>query len=200
MFQNFRNILLLLSLLALAGCRKPAAPNSAGGAGKAGAGHATSASETGAALHFPPAVRAADETVNQFIEEALRVSTGRDYDAFRLLWITADEPFAREQFERGWKSLKALRVEVLQKIRDPQVRDPQDPQSILYGLYAIAELDPADLPAGQEASRRVVLEIRKEQDRWRLANARDEVRRAVIELYQQAHPAVDSPPQGAGGS
>ncbi len=195
MFQKFRNILLLLSILALAGCRKPAAPTPAGGSGKAAAGDPAPAGEAGAQLIFPPELRAADETVNQFIEEALRVSTGRDYDAFRLLWVTVDEPFAREQFERGWKSLKALRVEVLQKIRDPL-----DPQTFLYGLYAIAELDPSDLPTGQEASRRVVLEIRKEQDQWRLANARDEVRRAVIELYQQAHPAPDSPPPGAGGS
>ncbi|MCC7293543.1 MAG: hypothetical protein IT449_15905 [Phycisphaerales bacterium] len=194
MFEKFRHFLVVASLLGLVGCRKPAAPTSPDPSGTAVTGNPAAAGEEGAHLTFPPPLRAADESVNQFIEEALRVSTGRDYDAFRLLWVTVDEPFAREQFERGWKSLKALRVEVLQKIRDP-VDD-----SILYGLYAIAELDPSDLPTGQEASRRVVLEIRKEQDRWRLANARDEIRRAVIELYQQAHPASASPSPGAGGA
>jgi len=112
----------------------------------------------------------------------MRVSTGRDYESFRALWLTVDEPFARQQFERGWKSLRSLQIDILQKIRDPL------DQSIFYGVYAVVEIDPNEVPEGEPSRRRVVLELRKEAENWRLANASDKVRAAVLELYRRAHP------------
>ncbi|MCG3129785.1 MAG: hypothetical protein FLDDKLPJ_00520 [Phycisphaerae bacterium] len=135
-----------------------------------------------AELVFPAELRVEDETVNAFLEQAMQVTTGGDYDVFRTLWVAVDEPFARDQFDRGWQSLVRLRVEVLQKIRDPV------DQAIIYGLYAVAELDPEALPAGEEPQRRVVLELRREAEGWKFANARDDVRRAVIELHRRANP------------
>lgn len=140
----------------------------------------TGGSPPRAELVFPAALRVEDETVNAFLERAMQVTTGGDYDVFRTLWVAVDEPFARDQFDRGWQSLIRLRVEVLQKIRDPV------DQAVIYGLYAVAELDPEALPAGEEPQRRVVLELRREAEGWKFANAREEVRKAVIELHRRA--------------
>lgn len=162
--------------LAIAACRRePVKPG-----GNESVSPTGGSSAPRAELVFPTALRVEDETVNAFLEQAMLVTTRGDYDAFRTLWVAVDEPFARDQFDRGWQSLIRLRIEVLQKIRDPV------DQGIIYGLYAVAELDPEALPAGEEPQRRVVLELRREAEGWKFANAREDVRKAVIELHRRA--------------
>ena len=131
-----------------------------------------------AVLEFPMDVRAEDGTVNTFLETALETAANSDYAKFRLLWTAASDPVERGQFEKGWGSLRKLRVEVLQKIRDPA------DQSIFYGMYVTAELDPEQIPDSERTERRMVLELRRENGQWRLANAGADVRDAMLELYK----------------
>lgn len=185
-------ILRLAALLIIVGsaslsCRRAAAPMPGGTTG--GGANDKSRGLPRAELIFPADVRCDDDAVNRFVEDALSKAAGHDYEAFRGTWMTMDEPYAREQFERGWKSLRAIRVGLVQKIRDPS------DQSIGYAVYAVAELDPSELPPDQPSRRRVVLEVRKELDQWRLAHPRDAVRAAILARYKELHPqeAGDAP-------
>jgi len=129
-------------------------------------------------LVFPDEVRTDDPAINEFVSRALDVTASRDYEEFRLLWAASDEPFARDQFERGWRSVRKISVDLLQKIRDPK------DDAVFYALYARAELDPDEIPPDQEPERDIVLVIRPENDEWRLAHAPERVRDAVKSLME----------------
>ncbi len=131
-----------------------------------------------AVLVFPDEVHTDDPQVNELVSRALDVTAGQDYEEFRLLWAADDEPFARDQFERGWQSLKRISVDLIQKMRDP--RD----NVVFYALYARAELDPQEIPPDEEAKRDIVLVIRRENDQWRLAHAPERVRDVVKDLME----------------
>lgn len=172
-------------LLVIAGaggvsCRRATPPT--GGRANGGGDSDVARGPSRAELIFPAEARCDDEAVNRFIEDALSRATGKDYEAFRSVWMTMDEPYAREQFERGWRSLRKIQVGLVQKIRDP------DDQSIGYAVYVMAELDPNELPPDQSSQRRVVLEVRKESGQWRLAHPRDAVRAAILVRYRELHP------------
>ncbi|MCH8147831.1 MAG: hypothetical protein IH987_07535, partial [Planctomycetes bacterium] len=44
------------------------------------------AEESRAVLTFPPELKVADATVNEFVTEAMHTCANGDYDSFRLLW------------------------------------------------------------------------------------------------------------------
>lgn len=173
------------------GCRRPRSDENPSDAG--------TAADHDPRLIFPPEKRAADESVNDFIERAMNTLLEGDYDAFRLLWVIDQEPFKQEQFLRGWQTLQEVRVEVLQPIRHEH--DAQD--DVFYGVCAFARLDPTRLPEGVETERRMVLEIVKEHGQWRLAHPSEDVRQAIMALYRdpQAFTAADqTDAQGPGAS
>lgn len=129
-------------------------------------------------LIFPPELHADDPAVNAFLEKALTVTAEGDYEEFRLLWAAADEPFARDQYLSGWRSVLEIRVELLQKMRDGPGGE------VFYAVYARAELDPREVPAEAELRREVVLLVRREDEAWKLAHApppvREEVQRLLV--------------------
>jgi len=172
-------------LLLAAGCDRggessdPAAPNAV-----------VNADGPQTEITFAPRTRVADETVNEFVERALRVTTGRDYEEFRLLWSATDEPFARKQFDAGWDSgVRRIVIDVLQKMRDPRSDE------VFYGMHAHAVLEPGRFNvSADEAERDVVLVVRRENGQWRLAHAPDEVRRVVREIREGGIEQFQLPP------
>lgn len=129
-----------------------------------------------ATLIFPTKLHAKDVSVNEFVKEAMRIATSDDYDAFRLLWASDEEPFDRGQFEKGWKSVRTLQIGVLQKMR----LGPDG--EAFYAVFAEAYLDAEKLPQGVEPYRSMVLIIKKEHDQWRLGHSTPIVKKAVSEL------------------
>ncbi len=179
-------LLPILLLLLSGGCDRGG--SSTDGAALNGELSAAEGGET--EVTFAPRTRVEDESVNAFVEQALRVTTARDYEEFRLLWSATDEPFARRQFDAGWDSgVRKIVIDVLQKMRDPRTNE------IFYGMQAQAVLERDRLERRNEkAERQIVLVIRRENGQWRLSHAPDEVRRVVREIHDGGIEQFQLPP------
>jgi hypothetical protein len=133
-------------------------------------------------LDFSPQVQCADAAVNQFVRHVAEVCAGGDYEQFRLLWSVREDPYPRQEFERGWKALRKVRVLSLEKMK---TREGQ----YLYALHAQVELDPA-MP---EPTRQVVLLIVQENDRWRLAKAPAHLRQKTLGHAKEGNGNANTP-------
>lgn len=133
-------------------------------------------------LVFPDALRVEDDSVNRFVEEAMEICVGGDYEPFRLLWSVEYEPIDRAHFEKHWQSIQ--RIDVLALEGDP------DPDARRYALCADVVFDPDALPPDHELQndprRRVVLLIIHEQDRWRLTRASKPVRQWLLQKVAES--------------
>jgi len=118
---------------------------------------------------FPPEVRSDDPAVNEFVRRISETCVEGDYEKFRLLWAVREDPFPRQEFERGRKALEKVRIADLQKMKTPK-------GEYLYYIHARIELD----ESLHEPARDVVMLIVKEDDRWRLARAPDYLRKKVL--------------------
>ncbi|MFH0982906.1 MAG: hypothetical protein V2A79_15395 [Planctomycetota bacterium] len=127
-------------------------------------------------IDFPLEVRTNDPAVNQFVREIAATCVEGDYEKFRLLWSVRETPVPRQEFERGWKALKKVRILALQKMK---TREGQ----YLYSLHARLELDES-MP---EPTREVVLLIVSEGDQWRLAQAPAHLRKKVLGLIDNGN-------------
>ena len=134
---------------------------------------------------FPPSLEVGDATVNDFVRTAIEACASADYDRFRALWGATEEPFTREQFERGWQTARRIEVHALQPMRHPK------DGGILYCIHASVEL----APQVREPNRDVVLLIVKRGGQWRLARAPDSVRKRVLN-----EGSTGSDPQGSAGA
>lgn len=119
---------------------------------------------------FPAAVEVDDATVNDFVRTTIEACASADYDRFRALWGASEEPFTREQFERGWQTARRIEIHDIQPMRHPK------DGSILYYVHAGVEL----APQIREPKREVVLLIVKRGGHWRLAKAPETVRKRVL--------------------
>jgi len=177
--------------LALGGCREDAKSP------EASAGQATKTHPN--PLIFSEEHRADDETVNAFVTHAMTVCASGDYDDFRLLWSVREDPLPRQEFERGWQAVKSIRIRDLQRVivapSDPADDEAIDGASDAYAILANVQLDP-DHPAGQrQPDRQVVLLIRREGDRWRLARAPKSVRTWILKRNSPNEAATTTAPR-----
>ena len=125
-------------------------------------------------LVFPDELRVGEEGVNRFVERAMTECASGDYERFRLLWATREEPLARKDYEQGWQAVKEIRIQLLREILLEAKKG--DAGERAFVVAADVSLDP-DHPAGQrEPSRRVMLLAVREKDEWRLATAPRPVR------------------------
>ena len=137
-------------------------------------------------IDFPPAVQADDPAVNQFVRRITETCVEGDYEGFRLLWSIRADPFPRQEFERGWKALKKVRVLALQKMKTLE-------GEYLYCIHTRVELD----ESVSEPAREVVLLIVRENDRWCLAKAPAHVRKEVLGIEEPGSAGDNTPDEGA---
>jgi hypothetical protein len=162
------SILFLAALIALCGCRErdTATPESVEVASPPARDR----------LVFSESLRVDDDTVNQFVSDAMHTCVGGAYEPFRLLWSAQYEPVDRAHFEKHWQSIDEIDVLALEK-------DPE-PESRRYALCADVIFDPGRLPPNHELRdnprRRIVLLIVREENRWRLARASKPVRKWLL--------------------
>ena len=120
---------------------------------------------------FPDALRVEDESVNEFIERAMKTCAGGVYDDFRLLWSIQREPLSREEYEKGWQAIREIRVRALEQVKlAPDSDDPGGVEQLVYALLARVDLDAARLPNEEQPHREVALMLLREHDQWRLAH------------------------------
>ncbi|MCK4657910.1 MAG: hypothetical protein KAV82_00170 [Phycisphaerae bacterium] len=130
-------------------------------------------------IDFPPEMHADDPVVNQFVGQVIETCVKGDYEKFRLLWTVREDPFPRQEFQRGWNALQKLRVLALQKMKTSKGQ-------YLYSLHVRAEFDDT-VP---EPQKELVLLIVKEDDQWRLANAPAHHRKKILgSTAEDASPA-----------
>jgi len=135
-------------------------------------------------LIFPDSLRVQDESVNEFLSDAMRACISGDYEVFRLLWSAQYDPVTRDQFESAWRAVEKITIAALER----------DAQNDSYAVFARVTFDPDQLPRKHELHndprRDVVLLIIREHDDWRLARAPKPVRKYFVEKFA---PVEDAP-------
>lgn len=111
------------------------------------------------AVDLPDSVLTEDATVNAFVRTAMSVCTRGDYEQFRALWRADHEPFAREQFDKGFQFARGIEVHKIQPMRKP------DDRSLVYYVHASVTL----APGTKESVRPIVLLLVQDAGTWRLA-------------------------------
>ncbi len=124
----------------------------------------------GAELVFPPSLRVADETVNEFVTGAMAACAGGDYDLFRSLWVAREDPLPRDEFERGWRAVQRVQIKALERVSLGSDGTEAKPQPA-YTILAEVTFDPDLSGIQQEPQRQTILMIVREHDEWRLARA-----------------------------
>ncbi len=109
-------------------------------------------------LEFPEALQTDDLALNECVRRVVEACAAGDYQAFRKLWTSQDDPFPQEQFFKAWQFLRRVEIVELRSARHPQTGE------ILYVGKAHVLLD----PTLKEAERDVTMLFVKEQDGWRL--------------------------------
>ncbi len=154
-------------------------------------------------LIFPVEMHVEDESLNQFVIEAMQTCVTGEYDAFRLIWSAREEPMARGEFDKGWKAIEEIRVLALEKVRlAPDKNQISQTPELVYALYANVKLN-ADLIATQQKPERDAISmIVREQGKWRMAKAPKKMRHWLKTLVApakktdkpQAVPAIKTTP------
>ncbi len=123
-------------------------------------------------LIFPKELQTANQKVNDFLSLAMTAAASGDYDTFRSLWSTKTEPLSKQEFDQGWRAVKAIRIMAIEKIK--VAKDGKQPDSkpvVAYLVKARVEFDPLDSLGGGIENREAICLIEYEQNQWRLANA-----------------------------
>lgn len=154
--------------------------------------HDVSAPASAAVLDFPERLYVDDASVNDFVRRAMTVCVAGAYDPFRLLWSATDEPISREQFELGWRAVRAIHVRGLRRVRTVAADAPA------YALHAQVQLDATALAPEQDAERDVVLMCVWEHEAWRLAHAPKRIRKWLLAASREGAPDERHGPSPAG--
>lgn len=125
-------------------------------------------------VSFPSEVQSDDPAVNEFVRKITHTCVDGDYEEFRLLWAVREDPFPRQEFERGRNALETIRIADLRKMKTLQ-------GEYLYYIHARIELDDS-VP---KPARDVVLLIVQEDDRWRLARAPEHLRQKILGIANE---------------
>lgn len=146
---------------------------------------------TRAVLNFPPNLKVADATVNEFVTEAMQTCANGDYDSFRLLWSAREELITKREYERGWKAVLSMDIRALEKVKlapNPE-RGETEPRTV-YAILALVAFDPAQTTDREETERQVVLVVSREHDAWRLGKAPRKLRKWLTDkINPQPAPA-----------
>lgn len=128
--------------------------------------------------YFPSRLRTDDESLNRFIDHALKVAHEGAYDDFRVLFGTAYNPPSYEDFGRVWHGVREIRIVSVHPFR-------RDPQTYLVHIEVTLRA-----PDSRGRTRRdTVVEIFREAGEWRLGAPPKEAIAQVL--------AADSQPAGA---
>lgn len=124
-------------------------------------------------LFFPDELHVSDASVNDFVTRAMTVCGSGDYEAFRLLWATHEEPLARRDYEQGWQAVEEIRIQAVEKVQYVRAGDAKEAPHPISGYLIAADvrLDPLQPTGKRGAGREVVLLMVQEGDAWRLAAA-----------------------------
>ncbi|MCP4245916.1 MAG: hypothetical protein GY778_02600 [bacterium] len=133
-------------------------------------------------LDFPKALHAKDSTVNAFVRRVIETCASGDYDAFRLLWSSRDDPFPRDQFHRAWQSVQRVRIVSLRPVR------AAESGQLFYTVRAQVDLD----PAVREPRRDVAIILTSEDGHWRLTAPPDRVPDALFDPPAPSSQPVES--------
>lgn len=142
---------------------------------------------------FPKELEVEDESVNQFIREAMKTCFAGEYAAFKALWSKEGEStFTAEQYERGWKKADKIKITRLAPVRfaesldDALADDGSLKTTLIY--YVVAEVRlAADI---RKPQRPVVLLIRPEDENWRFQHPP----KAFLTTIAEAEAAKSVPP------
>ncbi len=145
-------------------------------------------------LVFPDSLYVEDASVNAFVRRAMDVCGRGEYEAFRLLWSTREDPLTRADFETGWQAVQEIRIRALEHVllAADNSADAAAEKRPAYAVFAEVQLDP-NLPAGQrEPHREVVLMVVREREEWRLGHAPKSVRTWLKERIGGSPPPPDN--------
>lgn len=146
-------------------------------------------------VDFPDGLRVEDDAVNQFVKRAMEVCASGDYEQFRLLWRSQDDPLPNDEYDQGWQAVQRIQIRALRKVFLANEPDPQNPKgAAAYAVLADVSLDATHQAGQNEPLRQVVLLVVKEKGNWRLANATKEVKRWIRDRAESpAEPQQDAP-------
>lgn len=146
-------------------------------------------------LRFPADLHVADASVNAFVKEAMLNCASGDYDRFRLLWSTQEEPLPRGDYEQGWQAVQTITLRALRKVMlAADSKQGGDQYRTVYVLLADVALDPTQRAGEREPNREVVLMMVQEQGAWRLAHPPKAMRawiKTQINQNQETHTSTE---------
>lgn len=125
-------------------------------------------------IDFPPKWRSQDAAVNAFIESALTVAARGDYDGFRQLFAMLQSPPSRQEFQRVWEAVEAIRVAGL-------YGDGPAPEK--YYLHALVDRRQPDRKG--RSTLNVIVMVFREAGQWRLGPASREVEEVILRAATQ---------------
>lgn len=145
-------------------------------------------------LIFPSKMYVEDQSLNQFVIEAMQTCITGEYDAFRLLWSAREEPMARGEFDKGWKAIEEIRILALEKVRLAPDKDKisQSPE-LVYALYANVKLNADLISPQQKPEREAISMIVQEQGKWRMAKAPKKMRHWLKTLVAPNSDKAENP-------
>jgi len=125
-------------------------------------------------IDFPQKWRSQDEAINTFIESALKTAAKGDYDGFRQLFAMVHSPPSRQEFQRVWEAVEAIRVAGL-------YGDGPVPQK--YYLHALVDRRQPDRKG--RLTLNVIVMVFREAGQWRLGPASREVEDVILRAATQ---------------
>jgi len=155
---------LSVAALLVAGCERETASQEA---------DARSSGKAAAVVDFPESVHADDPAVNAFVLKAIDACLAEDYDAFRLLWTALEQPLGEQEFRKGFAATRKVAILELAKRRTRA-------DEIVYVVHCLVEFEPGAVP---EPTRDIVMLLRKENDKWRIAKAPSKETQALKAKY-----------------
>lgn len=171
-------------------------------------------------LVFPAALRVADESVNEFVDRAMRTIARGEYEPFRALWSVRRDPPSSADFEKGWQAVRSIRVLALEKVviaaetdqrttassEDVRSGDASSGETskapdaeYSYALLAEIDLDPKNPATREEPIREVVLVMIREQGEWRLVRAPKALSNWLLERADKSVSGKDVPTSTSDG-
>ena len=128
-------------------------------------------------LEFPEALHVSDDSVNEFVGQAMDACAKGRYDDFRLLWSAQQKPLERAEFEVGWIAVQSIEVRALEPIKmATKTEAGEERLDEHYVFLAEVRFDPQHPAGRKEPTREVILLLTKEQQQWRLARAPAKIR------------------------
>jgi hypothetical protein len=126
-------------------------------------------------IDFPADVRCDDESINDFIDELIRICLQGEYGRYRLAVSTKVDPIDREQFRRAWQAVEKVEVRRIVKIWPPPGKplptQPAGREELLHPIYGVhARITLREQPGRSERARtrEVVVLVIQENGEWKL--------------------------------